>query len=87
MKNLLLAAIPFIIIVGGIIVIATIAHHGRNASRYNLALNRVQLCILSVTADERTKSDIEHCYSSIEDKMGVQLIRDIENGQHDVVPN
>lgn len=78
MKSLLLASIPFLIVIGGIIVIAAIATNGRDTSRYNLALNRVQLCILSVPASERTMKDIEHCYQSISDEMKIHLVRDIE---------
>jgi len=78
MKNALLGLIPFLIVVGGIIVIAAIANTGRNSSNYNLALNRVQLCILSVPANERTTDDIKQCYVQVEEETGIDLVRDIE---------
>lgn len=78
MKKIILAAIPFLVVVGGIIIIAAIATNGKDAAKYSLSLNRVQLCILSVPTDERTQSDIEHCYQKIENETHVVLVRDIK---------
>lgn len=79
MKNIILGLIPFLIVIGGILVIATITTTGRNSSNYNLALNRVQLCILSVPVSERTIDDIKKCYTQVEEETGIDLIRDIES--------
>lgn len=67
--------IPIFIIAAGIFVIFTITTSNKGTSQMNLALNQVQLCILSKNAMNRTQADIEECYHRIESNAGIKIDR------------
>jgi hypothetical protein len=59
-----------------IVLVFMVAYDAHDTSKYNLALNRVQLCILSYYPTERTREDIENCYQHVESELGISVIRD-----------
>ncbi len=65
----------FIILLAGIAVMGFFMVDGRNTSSQNNGYVRVINCIISVPATERTSVDIDNCYASVENDIGIKLQR------------
>lgn len=59
-----------------LLLIFWVVFNAQKATRYNMALNRVQLCILSTNAVTRNQQHIEVCYQDIEEAMNLEIERD-----------
>lgn len=77
MKNLGNAFIigAFIVILGGFMVLYTSTLTNRKVGINNTAYVRVLNCIIARNATQRTQSDIEHCYTVIEQEFHTTLTR------------
>lgn len=65
----------FIILLAGITLIGYFIVDSRNTTNQSNGYVRTINCILSVPATTRTKTDIDNCYTQVEQDLGIKLQR------------
>lgn len=67
-------ALP-VIVAAALLVVFVAVDESRRTSEENNAYIRVINCIVSQNAKDRAQSDIEQCYATVENDLGIELTR------------